>query len=98
MECSSWQKKAIIAVHYFLLPDFSYFHVSFASTAVPVGRSFTSAPSSKSEQFVFIEIESVEIEYIGPSDGEIGLGPRAAAPMLPCLLAHRVFSNTSFKY
>ena len=66
MECSSWQKKAIIAVHYFLLPDFSYFHVSFASTAVPVGRSFTSAPSSKSEQFVFIEIESVEIEYIGP--------------------------------
>ena len=30
------------------------------------GRSFTSAPSSKSEQFVFIEIESVEIEYIGP--------------------------------
>ena len=24
------------------------------------------APSSKSEPFVFIEIESVEIEYIGP--------------------------------
>ena len=45
-----------------LFPDFFLLFPRISLT----GRSFTSAPSSKSEQFVFIEIESVEIEYIGP--------------------------------
>ena len=46
-----------------LFSDFFFLISTYLSLT---GRSFTSAPSSKSEQFVFIEIESVEIEYIGP--------------------------------
>ena len=36
----------------------------------------TNAPSSKSEPFVFIEIESVEIEYIGPKMAMVGRHPQ----------------------
>ena len=39
-------------------------------------RTIERTPSSKSEPFVFIEIESVEIEYIGPKMAMVGRHPQ----------------------
>ena len=60
-----------------MISIFTVFWLLFLSSLSPAHthtshRTIERTPSSKSEPFVFIEIESVEIEYIGPKMAMVG--------------------------
>ena len=64
-----------------MISIFTVFWLLFLSSLSPAHthkshRTIERTPSSKSEPFVFIEIESVEIEYIGPKMAMVGRHPQ----------------------